>query len=657
MEHAPRRPTSPATASSLLALALLAAPGVSLAQAGMNDLLAPAAPPPPVTIYVARRIHTLEPANPTATAVAVSGKRIVSAGTLDEVKRALGDRAFVVDETFRGKVVLPGLIDQHLHPLLGALCLSTEVIATEDWVLPGRTFKAAASPAEYMTRLRAAEAGLKDGNGWLFSWGYHPLWHGKLDRKTLDAVSATRPVVVWHRSVHEFYLNGAAMKALGLSEEAMKGKGDASRMMDWGEGHWWETGMNLIAEPLLKVFATPERMTFGLKQMIAYLHQNGVTSYMEPGALATPALFRLYQQILGADDTPFASYFVVDGRSQVDQGLGLAASLADTERQIAQAPQGKVSFLPGQIKLFADGAIISQRMQMRGGYTDGHQGDWLMTPEHLEERSRLYWNAGYQLHIHVNGDLGLDVVLDVLERRMRENPRPNHRTVIVHFANSTEEQVGRIARLGAVVSANPYYPVGFADKYAASGLGPERANSMVRSASVLAHHIPLSFHSDLPMGPPAPLAFLWFSVNRVTPSGRVADPAQRIGVGDALRAVTIESAWSWQKENDLGSIAPGKLASFTVVEEDPLTVDPARLRDIPVWGTVFEGRVFPARGGKTSPAAAALPLPALPGHHEPGDGHGGDPCGVARMLGRAVAASWGEQEERRREAEPVSTRD
>jgi hypothetical protein len=159
MERAPRRPTPPA-AAALLTLALLAAPGESLAQARMNQLLAPASPPPPVTIHVARRIHTLEPANPTATAVAVSGKRIVAVGSLEEVKRALGDRAWVVDETFRGKVLLPGLIDQHLHPLLGALCLSTEVIATEDWVLPGRTFKAAATPADYMARLRAAEAGL-----------------------------------------------------------------------------------------------------------------------------------------------------------------------------------------------------------------------------------------------------------------------------------------------------------------------------------------------------------------------------------------------------------------------------------------------------------------------------------------------------------------
>jgi predicted amidohydrolase YtcJ len=176
---------------------------------------------------------------------------------------------------------------------------------------------------------------------------------------------------------------------------------------------------------------------------------------------------------------------------------------------------------------------------------------------------------------------------------MREQPRADHRSVIVHMANSTEAQLDRIARLGAIVSVNPYYPVGFADKYGEVGLGPERADAMVRSASVLKRHIPLSFHSDLPMATSDPLALASFAVNRVTPSDRVAGPEQRIGVEDALRGVTIEAAYSWRQENEIGSLAPGKIANFTVLEQDPLAVDPSKLQDIPVWGTVFEGRAFP----------------------------------------------------------------
>lgn len=608
------------TCSALCGLALLTSAPLARAQGEINTTIGSSLgrkADAPVTIFLAKKILTTESGNPEATAVAVSGKRIVAVGSVAEVKAALGNTKYVVDETFAAKVVLPGFIDQHLHPILGALTLSTEVIATEEWAMPERTFKAAATPAEYQGLLKAAEAAIKDRNEWLFSWGYHKLWHGKLDRSILDAISATRPIMVWQRSCHEFFLNTAAVKVLGLKEESMQGKGDASKMMSFAEGHWWETGMNLILEPLLKVFATPQRFAFGLKQMVAYVHSKGVTAYNEPGALVTPDLWKLYEQILGAEDTPFYSYFIVDGRGYIDKGVPVTEAMADGDKLANAHRDGKVAFLPKQIKLFTDGAIISQLMQMKDAYLDAngkpdpsHHGEWMTTPENLEERTKAYWDAGYQLHIHVNGDEGLEVLLGILERRMAENPRADHRTVIVHFANSTEEQIARIARLGAIVSANPYYTAGFADKFGEVGLGPKRADVIVRSGSVVKHHIPLSFHSDLPMGPSDPLYLAWCGVNRVTPSGRVAGPEQRISVLDALRAVTIEAAYSWQKEGELGSIAPGKIANLTVLEQDPLAVAPMKLKDVPVWGTVFEGRLFPITRTST---ASAIPSSGNPG--------------------------------------------
>lgn len=339
--------------------------------------------------------------------------------------------------------------------------------------------------------------------------------------------------------------------------------------------------------------------------MVGYLHANGVTAYMEPGALYTPDMWKLYEQILGAPDTPMYSTFIADGRGIVDR-VGLAGALDAVEAQIAvspEAPGKKLMFFPGQIKLFADGAIVSQLMQMKDGYLDGHHGEWVIPPDELERRARLFWNAGYQIHTHVNGDLGLETLLSILEKLNAEHPRADHRCVIVHFANSTEDQVVRIKRLGAIVSANPYYPVGFADKYSAIGLGPQRADAMVRAKSVLDQGISLSFHSDLPMAPSDPLYLAWCGVNRITPSGRVAGPDQRVSVDAALRAITIEAAYSWRKEDQMGSIAPGKIANLTVLEEDPYAISPERLKDIPIWGTVFEGRVFPV------PAQAKRPTP------------------------------------------------
>ena len=589
------RAVAVATAGALIAETA----GPALADGSLNETLASGIEMTPVTIFVARKIVNMERGNPTATAVAVEGDRIVAAGSLDEVKAALGARTFRIDQTFADKVVLPGLIDQHLHPILGALTLAVEVIAPEDWILPDKRYKAAMTQEDYRARLKSAVDASDNSRDWFFTWGYHGLWHGPLSRADLNKLSATRPIAVWQRSCHEFYLNDAAIAALGVTEDATKGKGEWSAQVDFANGHFWEGGLNFIIAPMMTVLATPERLSFGLKQMVAYLHANGVTAYNEPGALYTPDMWTLYEQILGAPGTPMYATFLADGRGILDR-VGLDKGLAAVEQQIAVAPAGpgkKLMFFPNQIKLFADGAIISQLMQMKDGYLDGHKGEWIIPPEELEKRMRLFWNAGYQIHIHVNGDLGLEALLDIIETLMAENPRADHRTVIVHFANSTEEQVGRIARLGAIVSANPYYPVGFADKYGDVGLGPKRADVMVRAASVRKHDIPLSYHSDLPMGPAAPLALASFGVNRLTPKGRVAGPEQRISVDDALRAVTIEAAYSWRQEDRIGSIAPGKIANFTVLTEDPYAVDPTKLADVPVWGTVFEGAVYPVVRG------------------------------------------------------------
>lgn len=558
------------------------------------------------TIYVGDFI-TMDDERPRVGAVAVTDTTVTAIGSLDDVKAELADRPYRVDDhTFDGAIITPGLIDQHLHPILGAATLASDVIAIEDWVLPERTFPAATSPQQYRDRLVAGLAAIdaRDPAGAeiYFSWGYHRLWHGELDRGVLDELAPTRPVVIWQRSCHEWYLNSAAIAAIGLDREEQLSHDPASTMIDWEAGHWWEQGMNLLLPTLQPRLLTDELMVRGLRQLVAYLHRNGVTAFNEPGALFTPPLWQLYQAILGADDVPFNSYFLVDGRAQIDNHLPEDQVISDAERQIALAPpgSGKLEFFDKQVKLFADGAIISQLMQLREPYLDAdghpdphHHGEWLIEPDQLHQRVRLYWEAGYQIHCHVNGDEGLDVLLDAFEDAARAHPRSDHRCVIVHFANSRPDQIARIARLGLLISANPYYTTQFADRYGQVGLGPERADEMVRSASTLAAGIRLSFHSDLPMGPSSPLGFMWCAVNRTTVSGRIAAPSERISVHDALRAVTIEAAYSWRKEDQLGSIVPGKRATFTVLAEDPYAVDPQHLRDIAVRGTFFEGRWFP----------------------------------------------------------------
>ena len=140
---------------------------------------------PEIKIYTAKEIVTLDPAKPTAQAVAVVGDRILATGTLAELKTAAGDQKYSIDNTFVDKVIVPGFVAQHDHPVLTALTMASEVLSIEDWVLPSGTIPAVKDKDDFFKRLIAAEKRLKDPSEPLVTWGYHPSFFGKLTRAEL----------------------------------------------------------------------------------------------------------------------------------------------------------------------------------------------------------------------------------------------------------------------------------------------------------------------------------------------------------------------------------------------------------------------------------------------------------------------------------------
>ena len=556
------------------------------------DVAQPGVAPDAVTIYTAREIITLDTKKPAVGAVAVQGDRILATGSLSEVKAALGDLSYSVSTMFEDKVIVPGFIAQHDHPLLAGITMNSEVIAIEDWILPGKTHAAAKGHADYIRRLQLAEAKMTDPEEMLLSWGYHQYFHGPLKKSELDAISSTRAIIIWHRSAHEFYLNSAAERRFGVTRDWYETLSDSAKAQsDFDNGHYWEQGWFAVSPLLLGEISSPARLAAGMQFVQSYFHANGVTTGAEPGGLLSRPLQEAQNAVLSKPDSPLRFYFIADGKSitaayQDDEVIAETGKLLDWGR-------GMTAFLPNQVKLFADGAIYSQAMQLREPYSDGHSGEWMMDLDFFARSFRIYWDAGYQIHIHVNGDAGLDMVLDTLEENMERKPRQDHRTVIVHFAVSQKDQVDRIKRLGAIVSVNPYYPIALADNYRNNGLEPERADSMVRLGDVEKAGIPYSLHSDMPMAPGQPLFLMWSAVNRVTNEGNLRAPEQRVSRLGALRAVTIEAAYSLQLEEDMGSIEPGKLSNFTVLSDNPVTINPLQIRDIEVWGTVLEGRIQP----------------------------------------------------------------
>lgn len=562
------------------------------------------------TIFTAREIVTLHPDRPTAQAVAVVNGRILAIGSLDEVEAVLGDQPHDVDRTFEDHVIVPGFIAQHDHPVLAGLTMSSHILAIEDWELPGGTVPAVKDKDDFMTRLAAAESALDDPDEPLLTWGYHAAFYGPLTRADLDTISTTRPVFAWARSCHEFILNTAAMEKAGVTEELMAAWSQSAKdQSSFQDGHFWEQGLFAVLPNIAPMVADPDKFRAGLELMRDYMHAKGVTYGNEPGGILAKPVQDAVNEVMSPSSMPFRWSFIADGKSLVaankDDDQVIPATLA-----LEDWYSGMTSMKTETVKLFADGAIYSLAIQLRQPPIGDYHGEWMMDLDAFERAFRIYWDAGYQVHVHVNGDAGLDRVLNALEENMRRNPRHDHRTVIVHFAVSASDQVERIRELGAIVSANPYYVTALSDRYSETGLGPERADQMVRLADLEHAGISWSLHSDMPMAPGDPLFLMWCAVNRVTGSGRIAGENQRVSAEQALRGVTINAAWSHRLEHERGSIEPGKLANFTILSENPIKVDPMTIKDIGVWGTVMEGHVLKASGAAQKDAR--LPIKAMP---------------------------------------------
>ena len=596
--------------SHIRRLTTLALGGFCAAAMGQTDLslqsiggaLAPASQ---TVIYTAREFITMDPNKPRAEAVAVRDGKFVAVGTRAEVGAAAGPGARL-DKSFNDKVVIAGFVEQHVHPVLAALTMNTKVISIEDWDAIDGFSPSVRDEKGYQERLKKALAAHKDRKKPFVTWGYHHYFHGEMSRDKLNKLAPDFPVIVWHRSAHEIFLNDAALELTGIDEALVNGLPKLVQLqVSLPKGHFFEQGMLAIIGKVAPYMASAEQFRKGLEFTETYYHRNGITLACEPGGFVSKPMQDAINAVHSDDATPFNHCFIGDGKSFFAIKPNDTASLLAETRKVESWGQGRTWYLPNQVKLFSDGAIYSQLMQMRGGYTDGHHGAWLIEPPAFDFMFQAYWDAGYQIHVHNNGDAGLDMVLASFEKAMARKPRTDHRTVLVHFGFAQPEQVAKWIQLGGIVSSNPYYVTALAGRYAKLGVGPERSANMVPHGDVLKHGGSLSFHSDMPMAPAKPMQLVWAAVNRFTAEGPIAGPQHKVPLDVALKAITIDAAYSIQMEERVGSIEVGKDANLTVLMQSPYDVAPEKLKDVAVWGTMLEGRVQPV-GGKLPRAMPAV---------------------------------------------------
>ncbi|MDC1186926.1 amidohydrolase [Gammaproteobacteria bacterium] len=540
-------------------------------------------------IVVAKEIITLDDRYQNIDAIFIKGDRIHSVGSKDKLSKEFPD--IRVDTSHENNIIVPGFIEHHIHPLLAGITMNSEIVAIDDWDVPHKKSAGVRDRDGYLKRLSTIENNMSDVEELLVSWGFHHYFHGKLTRQDLDLISKDRPILIIHRSFHEFIMNSSALNLFGITEKDLGHLNkEEKNLASFKEGHFAERGLIAVMPKVMKYIAAPQRIIAGLKITEKYIHQNGITLIANPGSMHDKNIQKAKNFVFGDKETPFRSLYIPSALYMLEH-TDILNLLEETKKQLSWG-QGKVEFLPNHIKLFTDGAMYSQNMVLRDGYLDGHQGAWLMENNIFKDAFRVFWDAGYQIHVHQNGDAGLDRLLDVLDENMQRNPRKDHRTTVVHFGYSAFDQIERMKRLGVIVSANPYYVPVLSDLYSRKGVGYERSQQMVRLGDVNRADIVLSLHSDMPMAPASPLVLMHSAVNRINYADEVAGPNQRISALTALKGVTLNSAYTLGIEDNYGSITPGKFANFTILSENPLSIDPLRIDQINVEGTIVEGKLF-----------------------------------------------------------------
>jgi len=533
-------------------------------------------------VFAARKIITMNPSRPFATHVAVRDGRIVATGTAEEL--CVGE--VQLDTSFADKVLMPGFVEGHSHIMEGLMWLMPYVGAFDRRSPEGRLVPGVGDIDSIVARLKEAEAELQDDRTPLYAWGFDPLHIGgrMLSRHDLDRVSTKRPVIVVHASFHINNVNTHTLeRAELLRATSISGVVAGSDGLASGELQGIPARMRLFRA----LGNNPQAGSIteaDVKRYAASACVQGVTTITDLHNDLTDQTVEVYR---GATRAP-------------DFGVRLVPALASASHAPEQAI-AKLEMLRehcndklhyGIVKLVVDGSIqgFTARLRWPGYHNGAANGLWYIAPEELPRLVDAYHRAGIQLHIHTNGDEATELALDAVEAAQTAMPRPDHRHTLQHCQMADAALFRRMKTLGVCVNLFSNHIYYWGDSHYALTMGPERAARLDAAGTALRIGVPFAIHSDAPVTPLAPLFTAWCAVNRVSSAGRVLGrETEALTVEQALAAVTIGAAYTLKLDHLVGSIETGKYADFVVLEDDPLAIDPQRLKDIAIWGTVLGG--------------------------------------------------------------------
>lgn len=517
-------------------------------------------------------IYTQAPYRPKASAVAVRDGIVVATGSDDEMRGLLANGGEHID--LGGRCVIPGLVDAHVH--FQGFALSLRNVDLDGAVSPDEVLKrvgvfAARSSAESSPWLR--------GRGWS-----QEIWPERRfpSAADLDAVVPDRPVFLAHKSGHAAWVNSLALRRCHVTRDTPDPPGGRIVRDANGEptGILLEEAIDLVSDRIPR--PTPSELADAMRQAQDYCWRVGLTGFHDfDGRDCFRALQVLHEQgMLGLRVVKNVPVY----RLEHALGVGLRSGFGDEWLRI------------GGVKIFADGALGSRTAAMLAPYESEpeNRGIVVTDKEEMLERAREASAAGLSLTVHAIGDRANHDVLDVYEALRREEKERSalhlrHRIEHAQVLHPTD--IERLAHLNIIASMQPIHAT--SDMDLANRYWGERARYSYAWRSLLDSGAILAFGSDAPVERIDPLPGIHAAVTRRRADGQPGPhgwyPEQRLAVGEAIHAFTMGAAITSGQEARFGSIAPGKMADFTILDRDIFTVKPDDILSVSVDGTVVGG--------------------------------------------------------------------
>ncbi|MGV0604853.1 amidohydrolase [Mycolicibacterium sp. XJ1904] len=526
----------------------------------------------PADLVIRGTVLTVDENQPTAEALAVSDGRIVAVGSRNEIDGWIGPNTEARD--IEG-CVMPGFVEAHGHPLMEAIVLSERMVDIRPVTLP---------IADDVVAAIRAEVAKRGGEGAYLN-GWDPLLQAGLPEPTLtwlDDVASDTPLVIVHNSGHKAYFNSATARRFGLTRDTPDPKGarygrDVNGDLD---GTAEETG---AVFSLLAGVIDPADYPAMLHSELRRLNSVGLTTCSE---MAFDPVFRPVVEQLRADLTVRLRLYEISNAQMATDAT--PANGDDLLRQVG-------------IKIWVDGSPWIGNIDLSFPYLDtdatrtigvapGSCGHANYTREQLTEIVHAYFPNGWPMACHVQGDAGIDTILDVYEEALRRWPRDDHRLRLEHVGAIRDDQLQRAHDLGVTCSIFVDQIHYWGDIIVDGLFGVEHGSRWMPCGSAVATGMRISLHNDPPVTPEEPLRNISVAATRTAPSGRVVGPEQRISVEAAIRAQTLGAAYQLFADDVIGSLEVGKYADMVTVSADPRTVPPEQIADLDITATFLAGR-------------------------------------------------------------------